>query len=549
MSPVFLNSKRLDSKKDDSLFDFADSLSIRVPTSCGRTGECHECIVEVRRGASALTPLTESEKFLRGNYRLACQALVADPSADIEFSVLRRQPRILTSGTRRDVELRPAYVRGDDGESVVFNGPEGPVTVDTFRRGIYGIAADLGTTTVVLNLVDLESGETVYTASFENPQRFGGSDIMNRISYDGGPDAGELQAVMVSSINFEIGEMVRALKIRRRQIYEIVAVGNTTMREIFFGIDVQSIGTRPYKSSVEDEFRASKRPTTALSTTAVRLGLRIHPKATVYGGPLIASHLGADVAADLLALGMEDRTDPVILIDVGTNTEVVIGYNGKLLAASCPAGPAFEGGEVTYGMPGYDGAIEKVAINDRGLAESRVIGDVEPIGICGSGLIDLLAELRRTGMMDELGKFDDGSGEYEFSESNKLTLSRADISALAQAKAANYCGQAIVLREYGLPIDEFEKLYLAGGFANYVDASNAIDIGFIANMPLDRVEKIGNAALEGATIMLLSTPKREEIEKLTATIEHVELETAPDFFDFFVEGCLFKPMENVWQNS
>ena len=549
MSPVFLNSKRLDSKKDDSLFDFADSLAIRVPTSCGRTGECHECIVEVRRGASALTPLTESEKFLRGNYRLACQALVADPSADIEFSVLRRQPRILTSGTRRDVELRPAYMRGDDGESVVFNGPEGPVTVDTFRRAIYGIAADLGTTTVVLNLVDLESGETVYTASFENPQRFGGSDIMNRISYDGGPDAGELQAVMVSSINFEIGEMVRALKIRRRQIYEIVAVGNTTMREIFFGIDVQSIGTRPYKSSVEDEFRASKRPTTALSTTAARLGLRIHPKATVYGGPLIASHLGADVAADLLALGMEDRTDPVILIDVGTNTEVVVGYNGKLLAASCPAGPAFEGGEVTYGMPGYDGAIEKVAINDRGLAESTVIGDVEPIGICGSGLIDLLAELRRTGMMDELGKFDDGSGEYEFSESNNLTLSRPDISAIAQAKAANYCGQAIVLREYGLPIDEFEKLYLAGGFANYVDASNAIDIGFIANMPLDRVEKIGNAALEGATIMLLSTPKREEIEKLTATIEHVELETAPDFFDFFVEGCLFKPMENVWQNS
>ena len=549
MSPVFLNSKRLDSKKDDSLFDFADSLAIRVPTSCGRTGECHECIVEVRRGASALTPLTESEKFLRGNYRLACQALVADPSADIEFSVLRRQPRILTSGTRRDVELRPAYVRGDDGESVVFNGPEGPVTVDTFRRAIYGIAADLGTTTVVLNLVNLELGETVYTASFENPQRFGGSDIMNRISYDGGPDAGELQAVMVSSINFEIGEMVRALKIRRRQIYEIVAVGNTTMREIFFGIDVQSIGTRPYKSSVEDEFRASKRPTTALSATAARLGLRIHPKATVYGGPLIASHLGADVAADLLALGMEDRTDPVILVDVGTNTEVVVGYNGKLLAASCPAGPAFEGGEVTYGMPGYDGAIEKVAINDRGLAESTVIGDVEPIGICGSGLIDLLAELRRTGTMDELGKFDDGSGEYEFSESNNLTLSRPDISALAQAKAANYCGQAIVLREYGLPIDEFEKLYLAGGFANYVDASNAIDIGFIANMPLDRVEKIGNAALEGATIMLLSTPKREEIEKLTATIEHVELETAPDFFDFFVEGCLFKPMENVWQNS
>jgi len=543
LSPVFLNSKELEANKNDSLFDFADSLSIRVPTSCGRTGECHECIVEVRKGADALTPPTEEEKFLRGDYRLACQACVADPTADIDFAVLRRQPRILTTGTKRKTELQPAYTRvGDD---VVYNGPEAPVVVDKYRGAIYGIAADLGTTTVVLNLVNLESGETVYTASFENPQRFGGSDIMNRISYDGGSDVGELRAVMVSSINFEIGEMVRSLKIRRRQIFEIVAVGNTTMRDLFFGIDVQSIGTRPYKSLIEDDFRAGKIPSTSLVTTAAELELRIHPKATVYGGPLIASHLGADTAADLLALGIEDQKEPIILVDVGTNTEVVIGNSERLLAASCPAGPAFEGGQVTYGMPGYDGAVEKVTINESGDADSSVIGEVDPIGICGSGLIDLLAELRRTDLMNELGKFTDGSTEFEFTDTNNLTLSNADISALAQAKAANYCGQAIVLREYGLPIDKFEKLYLAGGFANYVDESNAIDIGFIANMPIEKVEKVGNASLEGAVIMLLSTVKREEIEKLTATIEHVELETAPDFFDFFVEGCHFKPMESA----
>ena len=543
MSPVFLNSKELDAKKDDSLFDFADALSVRVPTSCGRTGECHECIVEVRKGADALSPPTEEEKFLRGNYRLACQACVVDTEVDIDFSVLRRQPRILTAGTKRKTKLQPAYVRVDD--NVVYNGQESPVEVDSYRGAIYGIAADLGTTTVVLNLVNLESGETEYTASFENPQRFGGSDVMNRISYDGGADSGELRAVMVSSINFEIGEMVRILKIRRRQIFEFVAVGNTTMRDMFFGLDVQSIGTRPYKSIIEDEFRDAKRTTTALTTTAAELELRIHPKATVYGGPLIASHLGADTAADLLALGIEDQIEPVILVDVGTNTEVVIGNRDRLLAASCPAGPAFEGGEVTYGMPGYDGAVEKVVIDDTGVADSSAIGDVDPIGICGSGLIDLIAELRRTNMMDELGRFTDGSGEYEFSTTNNLTLSRADISALAQAKAANYCGQAIVLREYGLPIEKFEKLYLAGGFANYVDESNAIDIGFIANMPLDKVEKVGNASLEGAVIMLLSTVKREEIEKLTSTVEHVELETAPDFFEFFVEGCMFKPMESI----
>ncbi|MCS5644386.1 MAG: ASKHA domain-containing protein [Dehalococcoidia bacterium] len=543
MSPVYLNSQKLDSQKGESLFDFADSLSVRVPTSCGRTGECHECIVEIRKGADAITPQTDSEKFLRGDYRLACQAFVADPTAEIDFAILRRQPRILTSGVKRDVTLHPSYTRIE--QDVVFDSPEGPVTVDKYTGSIYGIAADLGTTTVVLNLVNLESGEIEYTASFENPQRFGGSDVMNRISYDGGSDSGELQSVIVSSINFEIGEMVRELKIRRRQIFEIVAVGNTTMRDLFFGIDVQSIGTRPYKSLVEEEFKTGKRVTTALSTSATELGLRIHPKATVYGGPLIASHIGADTAADLLALGMEDQIEPVILVDVGTNTEVVIGNREKLLAASCPAGPAFEGGQVTYGMPGYDGAVEKVEIGNQGAVISQVIGDVSPIGICGSGLIDLLSELRRTNLMDELGKFADGSGAYEFSSDNGLTLSRADISALAQAKAANYCGQAIVLREYGLPVDSFEKLYLAGGFANYVNESNAIGIGFIANMPIEKVQKVGNVSLEGAVIMLLSTAKRSEIEKLTATVQHVELETAPDFFDFFVEGCMFKPMESV----
>ena len=157
MSPVYLNSQKLDSEKGESLFDFADSLSVRVPTSCGRTGECHECIVEIRKGAEAITPQTTSEKFLRGDYRLACQAFVADPFAEIEFGILRRQPRILTSGLKRDVGLHPSYTRIE--QEVVFDSPKGPVTVDKYTGAIYGIAADLVTTTVVLNLVNLESGE------------------------------------------------------------------------------------------------------------------------------------------------------------------------------------------------------------------------------------------------------------------------------------------------------------------------------------------------------------------------------------------------------
>ena len=539
MSPLIHGNTRLELETGQTLFDHADSLHVRVPTSCGRTGECHECIVEIKQGWDALSPATESESFLRGDYRLACQARVVDSSANVEFAVLRRQPRILARGIVREVRPDPFTVKEND--KVVFNGPGGPQVIDKYRGSIFGLAVDLGTTTVVMNLVDMETASVVRTASFENPQRFGGSDIMNRISYDGSKFPGELKAVMLSSINFEIGEMCRTKRIRRRQIYELVVAGNSTMRDLFFGLDVQPIGLKPYRSSTETDMLENRRDTTAIYAAASDLGVRIHPNAVVYGGPLVGSHVGADVAADMLAVGIDEQTEPVMLVDVGTNTEVVVGTKDRLLAASCPAGPAFEGGEVKYGMPGYEGAVEAVSINN-GRAACRTIGDAEPQGICGSGLIDLLAELRRNGIMTELGQLDEGMSEFAFVPEKNLTLSRSDISALAQAKAANFCGQSIVLRRYGLPMNDFRKLYLAGGFANYVNAENAIAIGFIAGVPEDRIEKVGNASLEGATIMLMSGPMRSKIEELVKTVEHVELETEPDFFDFFVEGCHFKPL-------
>jgi uncharacterized 2Fe-2S/4Fe-4S cluster protein (DUF4445 family) len=238
---------------------------------------------------------------------------------------------------------------------------------------------------------------------------------------------------------------------------------------------------------------------------------------------------------------MDQEEDVVMLIDVGTNTEVVVGNKHRLMAASCPAGPAFEGGEVTYGMPGYEGAVESVEIQGDEVTY-RTIGDVKPDGICGSGLIDLLSELRRSGRMNELGVFDNGENEFTLAPDRGLSLSRADISALAQAKSANYCGQWIVLRRYGISADDVARLYLAGGFANYVDVGNAEAIGFVAPVPEEKVVKAGNAALEGATIMLLNGGMRDVAEKMARRIEHIELETTSDFFDIFVEGCMFKPM-------
>lgn len=535
MAPLHYDHHRLESEVGKTLFDYADSLKVRVPTSCGRTGECHECIIDIRRGMDALSPHSDAERFLRESYRLACQVTILEPDADVEFSVLRRQPRILTDSIRREIDLNPVTHRQGD---AVYHGDR---RIDDYRGQMFGLAVDLGTTTVAINLVDLESGNVMYTASFENPQRFGGSDIMNRISYDGGPFKGELQQVMLSAVNFEIGDMARQLDFHRRRIYEIVIVGNATMRDIFFGIDVQSVGERPYKSITELEMLDGQRETTALNVSARDLGLRIFPDANVYGGPLISSHVGADVAADLLAIGIDQEEDLVMLVDVGTNTEVVLGNKHRLMAASCPAGPAFEGGEVTYGMPGYDGAVESITLEGNKVSY-QTIGKTPPEGICGSGLVDLLAELRRTGKMTELGVLENGEYEFAFAPENGLTLSRADISALAQAKSANYAGQFIVIRNYGEPAAKISKLYLAGGFANYINEANAVAIGFIANLPQGRIEKVGNASLEGATIMLLSGRLRQRMEEMARQIEHVELETTPDFFDIFVEGCMFNPM-------
>ncbi len=533
--PVILNGHEVQAHRGKSLFDYADFLRVRLPTSCGRGGSCHECIVEVRRGMEGLFPNSRDEYFLSGNLRLACQAIVADPSQTIEFSALRRQPRILTEGIRREVKLDP-YVRRDGDEVTIGGQP-----TDTYRGRILGVAADIGTTTVAMNLVDLESGEIIATSSFENPQKFGGSDVMNRISYDVGRNRGELRHAIISAINFEIGELTHQVDAQRRQIYEVMLVGNTTMRDIAFGIDVQSVGVKPYKSSVELEYEAETRTGTSLNSNAQAMGLRIFPRAHVYGGPIIGCHVGADVAAGLLAISMDEQDEPVMLVDIGTNTEVVIGNRHAMVAASCPAGPAFEGGEVTYGMPGYEGAVESVRIRD-GHSEVSTIGGGAVQGICGSGLVDLLYELRSADMMNDLGALQNGAREFLFAPELGMGLSRADISALSQAKSANYCGQFISLREYGQPVEAISRLYLAGGFANYLNVSNAIGIGFIANFPPERVARAGNAALEGATIMLLSQELRQRAEALVKNVRHIELETTPDFFEIFVEGCMFKPM-------
>ncbi len=522
-----------------TIFDYADELAVQVPTSCYRTGHCHECVVDIKKGMESLSHRTEAESFLKDSYRLACQATIERDDLEVEFSPLRRKPKILTLGRDKNVVMAPMVTRV--GEEILYDGE----VIDRYRGHVYGVAIDLGTTTVVMDLVDLETGRSIHVSSFENPQRFGGSDVMNRISYDA-KHRGELQKAISSAVSKEILEMGQQHGFRRQEVYEIVVAGNSTMREILFKMDVQSIGQKPYKSTIEEEFLASQRPHTALAQDARRLGLRANLRTKIYGLPLIASHVGADTAADLVALDMDTCKDDevIMLVDVGTNTEVVVSKQGRMMAASCPAGPAFEGGLVKFGMPGYDGAIESVTIGEDGRVDYHTIGDIAPEGLCGSGLVDLLAQLRRRDVMTEMGVFSADRKQFEMMliPEHGITFSKEDASNLAQAKAANYCGQFIVMRAFGINPADVTRLYLAGGFANYIDIGHAIEIGFLAAVPEDRIVKVGNAAVQGAREILLDRNQRAALEETVKSIEHIELETTPDFFEIFVEGCQFKPM-------
>ena len=534
MSEVVHGTDRRPLQTGKTLFDYADEVSVAVPQSCGRSGRCRECVVEIRQGAESLSSPTDPEDYLPDDYRLACQATIESPDEDVEFAIIRRKMRILETAGDETFEVDPIVTI--DEYAVRYDG----IPMDKRRERVLGLAIDIGTTTIALRLMDLQDGHIVASGALENPQRFGGSDVMTRISYER-DHPGAMRLALRRSLNGALRDLYLDLGIDRHEVYEAMIVANSTMRDLFFDIDISCIGEMPYKSSTELALLAGETDTTWLSGRAHKIGLLMHPQGRVVGAPLIASHVGGDVAADLLATDFGSGPGVQVLVDIGTNTEIVVTDGDRILAASCPAGPAFEGGLLRFGMPGADGAIESVRIEDDGI-HYQTIGGVEAEGICGSGLVDILAELRRVDWMSQTGRFADGLDEYTVAPSRSITFSRADASLLAQAKAANACGQRILLRRLGLRASQVDRAFLAGGFANAVDVDNAIDIGFIAPFPSANVERVGNAALRGASMLLLSRTQREKLDALIESIEHVELETEADFFELFVDGCQFMPL-------
>jgi uncharacterized 2Fe-2S/4Fe-4S cluster protein (DUF4445 family) len=534
-----INDRTVQAGPGPSLFDHAREAGVHVPNSCAQQGRCRECLVEIAEGAECLSPPTAAEQHLREGFRLSCRAHLVGDTGHVRCHTMRRGhfrvERRATGLPGTTPALDPAV--GRSGDRVLLDGED----VGPFMGAILGLAIDVGTTTVVLRLHDLQTGELIADTSFENPQRFGGSDVMARIHYDTSHSGRLLMRTLAAYLRHAID----GLPADPATIYEAVVVGNSTMRDLFFRRSVYSIGQAPYQSITEIERHAGRRAGTSLVEPAARCLLRLHPRARVYGAPLVSGHVGADAAACMLAVGLAHEARLVAVMDIGTNTELVVGNRDRIVAASCPAGPAFEGGGIRCGMPALDGAIERVTIDAEGTFRCSTIEDAPAQGICGSGLIDLLSELRRTGRMNELGRFEHDGGWITLDAEREIVFGERDVNELAQAKGANAAGLHVVFGARGIDFADLDVFYLAGGFGRHIDVGAAQRIGLVPCFERAEIVQVGNAAIEGASMALLSVTRRRELERLVASVELCRLETHPQFFDLFVEGCHFRPMRAV----
>ena len=406
----------------------------------------------------------------------------------------------------------------------------------------YGLALDLGSSTLVMRLVNLDTGDMVREISFHNPQIEIGSDILTRIHYAGEPGGLErLHTMLIEKINQKISHLCKDLGIVREEILALCAAGNTTMTHFFLGLDPYWICREPYIPVVN-------RPEIV---TAHELGLRINDRAPVFALPNVGSYFGGDLIAGILASGMNHLDEICILVDVGTNAEVVLGNKDWLMACAGAAGPALEGGVASMGMMAGPGVIDKVWIDPRtGKIEYHTIDNLPPVGICGSGLIDLVAHLYLSGMIDLRGKFvPDKCGDrlveidgirhfvvvpaQESGTNQDLTLSQPDIDSLIRSKAAMYTILTTITKGVELSLNDISKFFIAGTFGSYIDPRSAIVIGMIPDLPLDTYIPLGNTSVQGATLALVSRQARDECQEIRDKITYLELNVNQEFMNLF----------------
>ncbi len=417
----------------------------------------------------------------------------------------------------------------------------------------YGAAVDIGTTTVVVYLVDMTNGHVLGTASTYNSQVKCGDDVITRIVYATERNGlKELQDLAVGNINTMLAELAEKNKVAPGMIDYMVVAGNTTMMHLFYGIDPQHIREEPYIPAA----------TFFPLVRGKSVGLQIGPQAIIYSMPSVASYVGGDVSSGVLVSQIHKQDAVSLFIDIGTNGEIVLGNKEWLVTAACSAGPAFEGSGIKFGMRAMEGAIEEVELDPKTYEVNyRVIGDAKPIGICGSGMIDILAELYLNKVIDQKGNIREeigskrirrGESGLEFvlawrveSAINKeIVITEADLDNLIRAKAAIYAGFATLLAHMGMGFNDIDKLYIAGGFGRYIDVERAITIGMLPDLPVDKFQFLGNTSIMGAYYGLLCDRLRHEAEEIAKKMTYIELSASRSFMDEYM-SALFLPHTNL----
>ncbi len=569
-----------------TIFDAASWNGIAIDSTCGGHGTCKKCKVKVVSGNAPLSPVDPrafSTEELKNGWRLACRAAVEE-DLTIEVPPLQTRPKAALVGVGRHVILRPAvqkrYVELDEATledqtsdlerllaAMDDVEPRVPLEIvrglgGTLRRANWkvtavladdllidveagdtsgrrhAIAFDLGTTTVVATLLDLETGQPRAVQSILNSQQPFGADVISRISAimmdDGALDT--LQAHAHQTLQQLTEEVCTEAGVGPAEVYEVVVAGNMTMIQIALGIDPEPLSMAPFTVV------ARRMP----AATAADFGVRVHPRAPAVMFPALGAYVGPDIVAGILATGITLDRRVRLFIDVGTNSEIVLGSSAKTLATAAPAGPAFEAAQIRCGMRAADGAIEGVKIVD-GEVELTVIGDVAPVGLCGSGLVDAVAELVGAGILDNSGRFVLGTSERlgkigeenVFYLSDDVFLSQRDVRELQFAKASIATGWTILCKDLGVEPTEISQVLLGGSFGSYLSAASAVKIGLVPKLPLVRIVSAGNVAGEGAKIAALSVTERAAANAILEEVEYVELSGRTDFNDLFIDELKF----------
>ena len=592
-----------------TLLEAAMAAGVEIEAVCGGRGTCGKCRVLATGGlapatSSELAKLTPAE--LAAGYRLACQAVIeADtqvvvpeesrisrvsilsegvqrafqfspwvkrhslqiPEATLENQisdleniqrVWEREANARFAPTLRALRQLPDALRAQAGKVTVVTADDSIIDIQagTGPERVLGIAFDIGTTTIVGYLLDLETGHQIAVSSLLNPQTRYGDDVVSRINFVAQDPNGlaKLHAEVIQALNQIIGETTRAAGVSSREIYGMTIVGNTTMEHLFLGIDPSALARSPYVPVTVEP----------LCVRAEELAIDIHPDGHVWALPNIAGWVGGDTVGVILATGLHQQEEIALAIDIGTNGEMALGSRDRVIICSTAAGPAFEGAHLSCGMRAADGAIDIVRIDTD--VNWHAIGERAPRGVCGSGLVDLVAEMLRVGLIKDTGQMEEAEAlrsdgrkslaerieqegrqrvfvlvpAAQGAEGRPVKVRQRDVRELQLAKGAIRAGIEILIKELGISHGDVRYVYLAGAFGNYIRPESALGIGLIPTFPNAEIVPVGNAAGSGAKMALLSTLARSEAYQIRRTVEYLELSGRPDFQEQFAESMIFQ---------